>query len=177
MGPFMRTFVLAAFALGVPVSPVIAFDPCEPPPQAVSYLSANPDWAVIRPGDLDRDQAYLWTHHHRDLCPGFAYVDLDGSGHPYLALGLIKRGLLRNTEKVVLLRETAAGQEVRVLIPEERADNPPVLFRLPPGTAKEWDNDTLIAIPHDSLGIAWLDASARQYFWDKGEFRCVHSAD
>ncbi len=172
----MRTLLLAVLALST--TPAFAADPCaELTPAAADYLNANPGWAVIRPADLQADDRVLWARQHRRECPGFALADLDGSGRAFAVLGLISRRADDDSERVVLVRQVLGGLEVRVLIPDERAYSPLVLFRLPPGKAREWDSGTEIAIAHDSVGVAWREASSRQYYWSKGEFVCVQTSD
>jgi hypothetical protein len=159
-------------------APAWAADPCAELPTAVAtYLSANPGWSVITADDLARDDRRLWLRQHRHECPGFALADLDGSGRPFAALGLINHRLGNDSERVVLVRPAAGELEVRVLVPDERVYHPLTLFRRPPGMAKDWDDEKAVAIAHDSVGVAWLEASARQYFWDKGSFRCVQASD
>lgn len=176
----MRTLVMLALAglMVVGISrPAAAYNPCtEISPLVANYLSANPGWTIVLPEDLGRDRAQMWQRQHRRLCPGMAEVDFDGSGRTFTALALIRHNL-RNEEKLVLLRQEANGIAVRVLVPEEHSGAPLALIRLPPGPAAEWDGGAIIAIPHESLGVIWHEASARQYFWDNGAFRCVRALD
>jgi hypothetical protein len=160
-----------------------AADPCATLPEAArAYLNTNPGWAVITPADLAADDRALWARQHRRDCPGLALADLDGSGRPFAALGLISRRPDEISERIILVRQAPGGLEVRVLVPDERTSAPVVLFHLPPGKAKQWDSDREIVIAHDSVGVAWLAASSRQYYWDnssgaRGTFVCAQTTD
>jgi len=166
------------FVLMMVAAPAFGADPCTALPEAARlYLIANPGWAVITSADLAASDRTLWTRQHGHDCPGFALADLDGSGRPFAALGLISRRLDEVSERIVLVRQALGGLEVRVLIPDERASNPVVLFRLPPGKAREWESDRELVIAHDSVGVAWLQAASRQYYWTNGAFVCVQTAD
>jgi len=179
LGPAMRGLATVLMIAAVfTAAPAMASDPCtDITPAAADYLKVNPDWTVIHPDDLTGADRLQWLRHHRGFCPGVAMVDLDGSSRPFTALGLIRRNADLSEEKVVLVRQTPTGLEVRVLVPAERITNPLVLYRLPRGTTKEWDSDKPVTIVHESLGVAWLEASSRQYYWDNGAFRCVPTSD
>lgn len=169
---------MLTLAAGCAAVPALASDPCTDLPEAAStFLKANPDWAVIRTDDLQASDRLQWLRQHRGYCPGAALVDLDGSSRPFTALGLIRKNADQSEEKVVLVRQAPTGLEVRVLVPAERITNPLVLYRLPPSTTKEWDSDKPVTIVHESLGVAWLEASSRQYYWENGAFRCVPTSD
>ncbi len=179
----MRWILKLLVLMTVAAVPALAADPCAELPEAArTYLSANPGWAVITLADLASDDRVAWQREHARDCPGFALADLDGSGRPFAVMGLISRRADDISERIVLVRLVPGGLEVRVLIPDERAANPLVLFRLPPGKAREWDSDREVVIAHDSVGVAWLEASSRQYYWANnsgtgGAFVCVRTAD
>ncbi|MDR3528477.1 MAG: hypothetical protein P4L57_14500 [Rhizomicrobium sp.] len=111
------------------------------------------------------------------IAPALLWPILMARDEPFAALGLISHHLDEISERIVLVRPVPGGLEVRVLVPDERTSAPVVLFRLPPGKAKQWDSDREVVIAHDSVGVAWLAASSRQYYWSNGTFVCAQTTD
>jgi hypothetical protein len=142
-------------------------------PDARDYLQAHPEWRIVTPRDLAEDDRNIWMRYLPKQCPGMTIVDFDGTGDSFVVLGLLRRHDASTEAMTIALR----GTEVHILRGVHHAGSPTVLHREKPGSAKEWDSEKRVALPHQSVSIVQIEASSEQFYLTDGRFRSVWTSD
>ncbi len=173
----MRPIVRSLFCFMMLGATASTADPCaNPPAAAIAYLKAHPGWKILSAADLQPDDRSLWTHVHKNLCPGMAEVDFDGSGNKYVALTVIRPDKDWFIETIVILRDGNDRLDVHTLWHDEPGYD--VIWRFGPTTVQDWENPRKkMRIPHDSLVVERLESATRQYYLKDGKFRFVQTSD
>lgn len=167
----MRQAILAFLFLS---GAAYAADPCSTVrADARDYLKAHPEWWIVTPKDLVEDDRNTWMRHFPKQCPGMTIVDFEGTGNSFAVLGLLRRHAGNTEAMTIALR----GKEVHVLRAVHKADSPTVLYREKPGTAKEWDSEKRVVLPHQSVSIEQMEASSEQCYIADGRFQSIWTSD
>jgi hypothetical protein len=163
------------------VNPAMA--QCDRVPQIVqAYLKSDPGWKLVDTNDLVADDQRLWAQYHKNLCPGFASVDLDGSGTPYYALALLHRdgGKVQEKLTVMHLRDGAVVKDDLVPVSNISFTSVPalsVVWKAPGGVYRDSSSNRKVTIKHDAIVYERMEATARAYYLLNGHFEFVQTSN
>jgi hypothetical protein len=172
----LRTFAAELAAVALLTIPAGASDPCaDPPPAADAYLRTQPGWKILRLQDMDPDDQSLWIRYHKNLCPGMAAVDFDGSGKRWVGLALLRHAENGVVEKIAFVRLLEGRLETHLVYRDFPAYQ--VIWTRPPETVHEFETGKTTAIAHESLVVEHLEASTQQWYRRNGTFHFVQTSD
>jgi hypothetical protein len=162
----LALLTLTAFSLS-------AFSQCKVPPGLQAQLTEKyPQWSIVTPDKLGRDDHETWKSLHPKECPGLLqgkFVD----DRDLFAVALVQKRAGRIREQVVLFEPQESGWTIVVLVPAKELTVTGVLVKLPPGRYTSFDGRKKVKISTESIDVAQLGAHASILYWDEGQFKSL----
>ena len=169
----MAAFTLVLAVLAPPVQAT-----CDPSPVIVAMaLQHYKGWSLLTENDLGRDDRQLWRTYHGSQCPGLTALDLDGRKTPTYALALLQRGSGSVHEILLLVKGTLKTHSMVVVADEPNATGPKVLWRAPPGPAREFETGRITHVAHDAFVFEEMESTATLYYSIRGKLKSILTTD
>ena len=153
-------------------------DQCEalPLPDATAVAEA-PGWSLLRLDRLEANDRSLWNARRPEACPGFTDARLSGAAGPSYAIALVRLSSQRTQEEVILLFADGVGFRRYLLAEPHSVANPAVVWRTGPGEIRAWDGGRSIRLTYDSIILETIEATARQFYFVRGQMRSVITSE
>ena len=162
----LALWIVSAFSLS-------AFSQCKAPPGLQTELTEKyPQWSIVTPDKLSRDDRETWQSLHPKECPGLLqgkFIDDRDS----FAVALVQGRAGRIREQVILFEPQESGWTTVVLAPAKELTVVGVLVKLPPGHYTSFDGRKTVKISTDSVDVAQLGAHASILYWEGGQFKSL----
>lgn len=160
---------------GVPVEPCARIGPDV---KALIHGRLAHGGHVLSVVDLPDDDQKLWLARRKDLCPGLARGNFDGSGHESLVVAIVRPAQENGAyEELVFIRQLQGRYTMTRLTAPTHVVSPLVIWSVPPSSYHSPYLDSTIVTTTDSFIYEKIEASSTLYFYKGGRFRTFLLSD
>ena len=137
-------------------------------------------WRPQQLSDLYVDDQRLWTDSHPKECPGIAIGYFESADSLSYAVLLLPKSAEQSGYKILVFSRglNADAYTWRVLEHGEGKDSfAPVIYSIPPGKYKGFDETKSVHTKLDSVGVEWIEKSAFIDYWWEGRYHKIWTSD
>ena len=150
----------------------LAFSQCDAPTELRTELAKKyPEWKVVTPNSLSKDDLHIWRSLHPKDCPGILRGKFM-NGEEAFVVALIQGRPSKIREQVLLFKRHGSTIRPITLVSPTNLTIVNVLTKLPPGHYTGVDGEK-IRTKTDAIAVIQLEARALLFYWDGTQFKSL----
>ncbi len=137
-------------------------------------------WGPQQLSDLYEEDQKLWMDSHSKECPRIAIGHFESADSLSYAVLLLPKSAQQSGYKILVFNrgQNADAYTWRLLEHGEGKDSfAPVIYSIPPGKYKGFDEAKSVRIKLDGIGVEWIEKSSFIDYWWEGRYHKIWTSD